>query len=69
MIDIFARWVDGILVCEPKKRKGMSKGEYLRALHTCEDLNKNQDIKKPDQSESDRVEHEQLQLFISTNTK
>lgn len=31
MIDIFARWVDGKLVCEPKKRRGMTK-ESICAL-------------------------------------
>ncbi len=35
MIDIFAKWKDGDLVCVPKKRRGMSKGEYLRAAHVC----------------------------------
>lgn len=46
MIDIFARWVDGKLVCEPKKRRGMTKGEYLRAVYACEQMNK-QDEKNP----------------------
>ena len=35
MIDIFAKWKDGDLVCVPKKRRGMSKGEYLRAAYVC----------------------------------
>lgn len=39
MIDIFARWVDGKLVCEPKKRRGMTKGEYLRAVYASAKLN------------------------------
>jgi len=39
MIDIFAKWKDGKLVCVPKKRRGMTKGEYLRALAACESLN------------------------------
>jgi len=39
MIDIFAQYIDGILVCTPKKRRGMTKGEYLRALSACEGLN------------------------------
>ena len=68
MIDIFARWVDGRLVCEPKKRRGMSKGEYLRALHACQEMNEDQDVKKPDQSESDRAECTEREI-ISTSTK
>ena len=39
MIDIFARYIDGILVCEPMKRRGMTKGEYLRAVAACARLN------------------------------
>ena len=39
MIDIFARRVDGKLICEPKKTRGMTKGEYLRALSMCNELN------------------------------
>ena len=39
MIDIFARYIDGILVCEPMKRRGMTKGEYLRALEASNKLN------------------------------
>ena len=35
MIDIFAKWKDGDLVCVPKKRRGMSKGEYLKAAYVC----------------------------------
>ena len=39
MIDIFARYIDGDFVFEPMKRRGMSKGEYLRAVAACERLN------------------------------
>jgi hypothetical protein len=39
MIDIFAKYIDGQFVFTPKKRRGMSKGEYLRALAACERLN------------------------------
>ena len=39
MIDIFAKWKDGDLVCVPKKRRGMSKGEYLRAAQVCLQFN------------------------------
>lgn len=39
MIDIFARYIDGEFVFEPMKRRGMSKGEYLRAVAACERLN------------------------------
>ena len=35
MIDIFAKWKDGELVCVPKKRRGMSRAEYLRAAQVC----------------------------------
>ena len=35
MIDIFAKWKDGNLVCVPKKRRGMSRAEYLRAAQVC----------------------------------
>jgi len=69
MIDIFAKWKDGKLVCVPKKRRGMTKGEYLRALAACERLNEDQDIKKPDQSKSDRAECHSIKIEISTSTK
>lgn len=39
MIDIIAKWVDGKLLCGPKKRRGMTKGEYLRAVHVCREFN------------------------------
>ena len=39
MIDIFARYIDGDFVFEPMKRRGMSKGEYLRAVAACKRLN------------------------------
>ena len=39
MIDIFARYIDGQFVFEPMKRRGMTKGEYLRAVAACERLN------------------------------
>ena len=39
MIDIFARYIDGEFVFEPMKRRGMSKGEYLRAVAACRRLN------------------------------
>jgi hypothetical protein len=39
VIDIFAKWIDGKIVCVPRKKRGMSKGEYLRTLHACEELN------------------------------
>ncbi len=39
MIDIFARYIDGQFVFEPMKRRGMTKGQYLRALAACERLN------------------------------
>ena len=39
MIDIFARYIDGDFVFEPMKRRGMSKGEYLRAVAACQRLN------------------------------
>ena len=39
MIDIFAKWIDGKIVCVPKKRRGMSKGEYIRAASAALELN------------------------------
>ncbi len=39
MIDIFARYIEGEFVFEPMKRRGMSKGEYLRAVAACQRLN------------------------------
>ena len=39
MIDIFARYIDGDFVFEPMKRRGMTKGQYLRALEACKRLN------------------------------
>jgi len=39
MIDIFARYIDGDFVFEPMKRRGMTKGQYLRALEACRRLN------------------------------
>ena len=67
MIDIFARWADGKLVCEPKKRRGMTKGEYLRAVYACEQMNK-QDEKKPDRTESDRAKSHSTRA-ISASTR
>ena len=39
MIDIFAKWIDGKIVCVPKKKRGMSKGEYIRAASAALELN------------------------------
>jgi len=39
MIDIFARYIDNKIVFEPRKRRGMTKGEYLRAVSACNRLN------------------------------
>ena len=39
MIDIFAKYIDGEFVFEPMKRRGMTKGQYLRAVAACERLN------------------------------
>ena len=69
MIDIFAKWKDGDLVCVPKKRRGMSKGEYLRALHICQQFNKIKLKKGADnKSTPNRSEDDQLWLeFMNTN--
>jgi len=47
MIDIFARYIDGKIVCEPMKRRGMTRGEYLRALSRCNELNGKKEIAEP----------------------
>ena len=74
MIDILARYIDGEFVFTPKKRRGMSKGEYLRALAACERLNEDgiQNSSSvaaflPDHKASDQVPSLQLHLFEEMN--
>ena len=69
MIDIIAKWVDGKLLCGPKKRRGMTKGEYLRAVHVCQEFNKIE-LKKGRGCES--PPHDQRMIFrggTSASTK
>lgn len=75
MIDIFARYIDGDFVFEPMKRRGMSKGEYLRALAACERLNEDgiQSSSSaaaflPDHKAHDLAPSLQLPLFAEMNT-
>ena len=74
MIDILARYIDGEFVFTPKKRRGMSKGEYLRALAACERLNEDgiQSSSSaaaflPDHKAPDQVPLSQLPLFEEMN--
>lgn len=75
MIDIFARYIDGDFVFEPMKRRGMSKGEYLRAVEACKRLNEDgiQNSSSlvaflPDHITPDQVPSLQLPLFAEMNT-
>ena len=75
MIDIFARYIDGDFVFEPMKRRGMSKGEYLRAVAACERLNEDgiQSSSSlaaflPDHITPDQVPLSQLPLFAEMST-
>ena len=75
MIDIFARYIDGEFVFEPMKRRGMSKGEYLRAVAACKRLNEDgiQNSSSlaaflPDHIAPDQVPSLQLPLFEGMNT-
>ena len=75
MIDIFARYIDGDFVFEPMKRRGMSKGEYLRAVEACKRLNEDgiQNSSSlvaflPDHITPDQVPSLQLPLFEEMNT-
>lgn len=75
MIDIFARYIDGQFVFEPMKRRGMSKGEYLRAVAACARLNEDgiQNSSSlaafwPCRKAPDQVPSLQLPLFEEMNT-
>ena len=75
MIDIFARYIDGEFVFEPMKRRGMSKGEYLRAVAACQRLNEDgiQNSSSvvaflPDHKALDQAPLLQLPLFGEMNT-
>ena len=75
MIDIFARYIDGEFVFEPMKRRGMSKGEYLRAVEACRRLNEDgiQNSSSlaafwPCRKAPDQVPSLQLPLFAEMNT-
>ena len=75
MIDIFARYIDGDFVFEPMKRRGMSKGEYLRAVEACRRLNEDgiQSSSSlaavlPDHIAPDQIPLSQLPLFAEMNT-
>ena len=74
MIDIFARYIDGDFVFEPMKRRGMSKGEYLRAVAACRRLNEDgiQSSSSlaaflPDHITLDQAPLSQLPLFAEMN--
>ena len=74
MIDIFARYIDGEFVFEPMKRRGMSKGEYLRAVAACQRLNEDgiQNSSSvaaflPDHIAPDQAPLSQLPLFAEMN--
>ena len=75
MIDIFARYIDGQFVFEPMKRRGMTKGQYLRALEACRRLNEDgiQNSSSaaafwPCRKAPDQVPSLQLPLFEEMNT-
>lgn len=75
MIDIFARYIDGDFVFEPKRRRGMSKGEYLRAVAACQRLNEDGIQSSsclaafwPHRKAPDQVPLSQLPLFAEMNT-
>ena len=75
MIDIFARYIDGDFVFEPMKRRGMSKGEYLRAVAACRRLNEDgiQSSSSaaaflPDHITPDQAPSLQLPLFAEMST-
>ena len=75
MIDIFARYIDGQFVFEPMKRRGMTKGQYLRALEACRRLNEDgiQNSSSaaafwPCRKAPDQVPSLQLPLFEGMNT-
>ena len=75
MIDIFARYIDGDFVFEPMKRRGMTKGQYLRALEACRRLNEDgiQNSSSvaafwPCRKAPDQVPSLQLPLFGEMNT-
>ena len=75
MIDIFARYINGQFVFEPIKRRGMTKGEYLRAVAACERLNEDgiQNSSSaaafwPCRKAPDQVPSLQLPLFAGMNT-
>ena len=75
MIDIFARYINGEFVFEPMKRRGMSKGEYLRAVAACQRLNEDgiQNSSSiaafwPYHTTPDPVLSLQLPLFAEMNT-
>lgn len=75
MIDIFARYIDGEFVFEPMKRRGMSKGEYLRAVAACRRLNEDgiQNSSSlaafwPCRKAPDQAPLSQLPLFAEMNT-
>ncbi len=74
MIDIFARYIDNKIVFEPRKRRGMSKGEHLRAVSACQRLNEDgiQSSSSvvaflPDHITPDQAPLLQLHLFGETN--
>ena len=69
MIDIFAKWKNGIIVCVPKKRKRMSKEDYQKALDACVRLNDIELKKGADKEPAPkRSEDDQLWLeFMDTN--
>lgn len=76
MIDIFARYIDGDFVFEPMKRRGMSKGEYLRAVAACARLNEDgiQNSSSlaafwPCRKAPDQVPSLQLPLFAEMNIR
>ena len=75
MIDIFARYIDGEFVFEPMNRRGMSKGEYLRAVAACRRLNEDgiQSSSSlaafwPYRKAPDQAPSLQLPLFAEMNT-
>ena len=75
MIDIFARYIDGEFVFEPMRRRGMSKGEYLRAVAACRRLNEDGIQNSsclaaflPDHIAPDQAPSLQLPLFAEMNT-
>ena len=76
MIDIFARYIDGDFVFEPMKRRGMTKGEYLRAVAACARLNEDgiQNSSSlaaflPDHITPDQALSLQLPLFAEMNIR